>query len=416
MPSLYAWAWQTIFDAKPILESIRQFGYFDISADEIKRITNREPRLLTKVDFRDALPDIMKQGWLSILAIENWLYRIAKSNPFVDIPWRTKQVRRLSAPSWFVTIDPFDITSESMALDIAKVSWMLDAVFWEETELTIRGRLRKGSKFEFELNDVNYPVNGVQIEVDWGYEWLKTVNLVEAKLGSVRTLNIRQLLYPELAWKGLVGEQRSIHSYAFIYEESVFRFIPFIRKSGIYCLDSEAELSFKFTDSKEYDIMGIQLSDVPNLNFNAPFPQADDFDKVIIMLKKIYSVWWEVGKEELSSLMEENDIGDTRQVDYYSNCLKLFKLADRNSWTTHLTRLWFELAPETNKVIAFEISKALFSEKVFHTALHSWIHHVTPSMFNYGWKKKMNETTLKRRMGTLSSWINWYRTVFDLKV
>lgn len=413
MTSLYARAWQTIFDTKPILESIREYGYFDISADEIKHISNREPRLLTKVDFRDALPDIMKQGWLSILAIENGLYRIAKSDPFVDIPKRMESTVRLSAPSGFVTIDPFDITSESMALDIAKVSWMLDTVFWEETELTIRGRLRKGSKFDFELNNVNYPVDGVQIEVDWGYEWHKTVNLVEAKLGSIRTLNIRQLLYPELAWKGLVWEYRNVRSYAFIYEESVFRFIPFITKSWVYCLDSEAELAFKFKDAKEYDIMGIRLSDKPNLNFNAPFPQADDFDKVLIMLKKLHVAWWEANKDELSLMMGENDIWNSRQIDYYLNCLKLFKLADNRNGVAFLTERWFELATEANKAIAFEIAKCLFSEKVFHTALHHWIWAVTDGMLEYQWKK-MSWSTVKRRKGTLSSWINWYRTVFDL--
>ncbi|MFZ3233075.1 MAG: hypothetical protein WA194_06230 [Patescibacteria group bacterium] len=47
-------------------------------------------------------------------------------------------------------------------------------------------------------------------------------------------------------------------------------------------------MAFKFKDAKEYDIMGIRLSDKPNLNFNAPFPQADDFDKVLIMLKKLH--------------------------------------------------------------------------------------------------------------------------------
>lgn len=413
MPSLYAEAWQTIFDSMPILESVSDFGYFDISADEIKKITKREPRLLTKIDFKGALPEIMGREGLSILAIENGLYRIAKSDPFVKILPREKKEKRIAAPNWFVTIDPFDITSESMALDIAKVSWILDSVFGEETELTIRGRLRKGSKFDFELNNVNYPVDWVQIEVDWGYEGHKTVNLIEAKLWDIRTLNIRQLLYPELAWKGLIWEKRSVRSYAFIYERSIFRFLPFVEKSGTYLLDHDAEMSFKFMDPKGYDIMGIRLNDNPDLNFEAPFPQADDFDKILIMLKKIYAAWWEVSKEELSVLMEENDIWNWRQVDYYSNCLKLFKLADNKPGSIYLTGKGFELGGAANKTIAFEIGKSLFSEKVFHTALHEWVWAVNDEMLEHQWNK-MSWSTVKRRKSTLSSWINWYRTVFDL--
>lgn len=48
-------------------------------------------------------------------------------------------------------------------------------------------------------------------------------------------------------------------------------------------------MSFKFMDPKEYDVMGIRLNDNPDLNFEAPFPQADDFDKILIMLKKIHA-------------------------------------------------------------------------------------------------------------------------------
>jgi hypothetical protein len=53
-----------------------------------------------------------------------------------------------------------------MAMDIAKISGMMDAVFGETSELTIRGRLRKGAQFDFMLDSVVYQVSGVQIEVD----------------------------------------------------------------------------------------------------------------------------------------------------------------------------------------------------------------------------------------------------------
>lgn len=99
MSSLYAEAWQTIFEEMPILDSVRDFGFFDISADEIKRITKREPRLLTKIDFQKSLPKVMERDGLSILAIENGRYRIAKTNPFINILPRETKETRIQAPT-----------------------------------------------------------------------------------------------------------------------------------------------------------------------------------------------------------------------------------------------------------------------------------------------------------------------------
>ncbi len=64
-------AWNVIFDKLEILSSIDKLGYYDISADDIKRISHREPRLMTKIDYEEVLPQIMKENHLSILAISN---------------------------------------------------------------------------------------------------------------------------------------------------------------------------------------------------------------------------------------------------------------------------------------------------------------------------------------------------------
>jgi len=64
-------AWDIIFDKLQILRSIDNIGYYDITADDIKRISNREPRLMTKIDYEEVLPQIMKNNQLSILAISN---------------------------------------------------------------------------------------------------------------------------------------------------------------------------------------------------------------------------------------------------------------------------------------------------------------------------------------------------------
>jgi hypothetical protein len=60
------------------------------------------------------------------------------------------------------------------------------------------------------------------------------------------------------------------------------------------------------------------------LNYDAPFPQADSFDKVLIMLRIINSHMDEISKSDLEEKMGDYDLHTSRQIDYYSNCLKMF--------------------------------------------------------------------------------------------
>ena len=78
-------SWENIFNRFDIVKEVKKNKYFDITADQIKAVDGKEARLMTKVDFRENLPKIMNEENLSILAIKNGLYRIAKNDPFIDI-------------------------------------------------------------------------------------------------------------------------------------------------------------------------------------------------------------------------------------------------------------------------------------------------------------------------------------------
>lgn len=43
-------AWQTIFDSCDIPTKVKKVGYFDITADKIKTVGGKEPRLMAKWD------------------------------------------------------------------------------------------------------------------------------------------------------------------------------------------------------------------------------------------------------------------------------------------------------------------------------------------------------------------------------
>jgi hypothetical protein len=71
--------------------------------------------------------------------------------------------------------------------------------------LTIRGR-KYTPKFDFKVGTHQVTVEGVQTEVDAGYEGKEQVVLVEAKNFRANNVIIRQLYYPYRQWQSQVDK------------------------------------------------------------------------------------------------------------------------------------------------------------------------------------------------------------------
>jgi hypothetical protein len=402
-------AWEKIFRELDILGWVKRYGHFDITATQIKRFGDqREPRLMTKVDFREHLPGIMADNNLSILAISNGSYRIAGTDPFIEVTETLpSRITTIKFPQNLLTLTPTSISSESNALDIAFVSGILDQVFQERTVLTIRGRFRATIPFDFSLNGVDYPVNGVQIEVDGGYEGAQSINLVEAKIGSRNNISVRQLLYPELYWRKRTGGYKRIRSFIFYYQEPFFRFIPFVIDGARMFADHSRELAFTFQEQEErFDLYSIEARERDDLvNLDAPFPQADKFDKVLAMLTAIDSQG-PVAKKELSL---DFDIVD-RQIDYYYNTLKFMGLADSDRDNIWLTDRGREIARLPHRKKLREFARIIFSEPIFNVALKRGVDSVDDGLFS---RWGVGGSTIPRRKKTVRSWIEYFRGVLE---
>lgn len=396
-------SWINIFEHYNILAEIKKSGYFDISADEIKAIDGKEARLMTKVDFKQNLPSIMKKNGLSILAIKNGTYRISINVPFIDIDKNIQtSIIEVEPPTNIITIDPFNIKSESAALDIAEISGMLNNVFGEDSSLSIRGRLR--GSLDFSLNEVPYNIDGVQIEVDGGYEGDTTVNLIEAKIGFRDNINIRQLLYPELYWKKEIEGKKSIKSYIFYLQDNIYRFIPYIANSGVGYADHKNEKAFKFKEpSSNFSLTDIQVNE-SNIDLSVPFPQADKFDTIHSMLIMISSHPC-MTKEELKLNF---DIVD-RQIDYYYNVLKWLKLCKEENDCMVLTDKAVSILELSFKDRMIELTKLVFSEPIFNNVLNN--KPVTMTLFQ---RYRVNsESTMGRRLQTAKAWITYFKKIIE---
>jgi hypothetical protein len=394
--------WEEIFSKLSIVECVNNAGHFDITADQIKAFSNREPRLMAKIDFREHLPPVMADNHLAILAIANGTYRIAKFDPFINIdPVCRVDPTPINFPDNIITINPKKLAHESLVLDAAHISGVLANVFGEDVRLTIRGRTRSPD-FVLPFKQIPFPISGVQIEVDGGYEGATTVNLVEAKIGSRSNINLRQLIYPQLAWQKIINDRKIVRTFLCFYQEPILRFIPVVYTEGVYTIDHQHERAFLFEPEAKLDLQSIKEN--PNALapiLGVPFPQADNFETVLAMF---------------SIVVEENGISKDdlflkfdlvyRQIDYYSNVLRWLGVAEENDSLIVPTAEGKRISSLTHARKMKRLAEIIFSEPIFNWALNKPDRNVPHELF-MRWKCTGN--TIDRRLVTVRSWIKYFQ-------
>lgn len=395
-------AWDKIFAHYNLLEELSTNNFFDISAKELKEVGGEEPRILTKIDCYEDLPPIMQAHDFAILAIRNGTYRIAAVNPFIQIQEDIEtEIIEIDPPKDLICLDPFDVRGESAALDLSAASKIHDQVFGGPSKLVIRGR--RFANLSFDLGNIKYDIEGVQIEVDGGYETNDSINLVEAKIGYRSNLSIRQLLYPQLYWQDQVNGRKQVNSFIFYLHGDVFRYIPYIYRGNKGYADHSQEKAFRF----KLPSSGFKLTDIKTspclVRTDCPFPQADRFDRVDNML--IYAIGKaHISKDTLDSLFNINP----RQVDYYTNVLKWMGLADGGS-VFGLTEKGNEIAQLPFHKRMQEMSKIVFSEPIFNKRLRG----EPIDDKDYEIYSIPSTSTRDRRMKTVDAWIKYFRETLE---
>ena len=398
--------WNAIFNSLPIVQTIDSVGFFDITAEQIKQISSREARNMAKIDFRENVPTVMAKDGISILAVLNGTYRIGRFDPFINLnPVSLVKPKSVPFPSNILTLSPQRMAHESAVLDIAAISGMLNQVFGEKTDLTIRGRTRSPN-FNFKLNNVNFNIAGVQIEVDGGYEGQTSVNLVEAKIGPRNNISIRQLLYPQLSWEKTLGNTtKRIRTYICFYQEPIIRFIP-IKYNGTLCeADHANEIAFIIEPEAKLDLATISLNRFGSLpDKSAPFPQADSMDTVLAMLT-IVAAENSVSKEQLQMEFGLTD----RQIDYYTNVLWWLGFAKSSGGNVQINEFGKTVASLSHAQKVKKIAEITFSDPIFHFALRNKGVTVPPALFAR-WRV-LSESTQLRRTQTVNAWIKYFEAL-----
>jgi hypothetical protein len=196
-------AWQAIFDTYQIHEHDFAKAPFLITANDIKeatkhfpKISEREPRILTKQDSREQRPLIFQDLGLFILPTKNGEYIILSGEGYVDIPAITQAAETYISELDFQLLTSQGGDSEIQHLDFAYANGLIHSILNDETLiLTIRGR-NYTSGFSFYMGEHEINVAGVRIDMDTVYEGINQVILIRVINPAVQNLALFRLYYP----------------------------------------------------------------------------------------------------------------------------------------------------------------------------------------------------------------------------
>lgn len=414
--------WEKIFNHFDLPTKIHDEGLAFVTANQIKQIANREPRLMCKFDDRVSRSQILKANDVTILPIKNGEYALLSGDGYQTLPSILESIQFFEWPfqKRLETL-PKEPRSESQVIDMAIATGLISH-FLEDYDLTltIRGRLRSAPfKFTFQgstkIHELS--VDGVQVEVDAGFEGEK-IYLIEAKMGERDDFHIRQLYYPMRMW---VEEG--------VTKEIVPLFIT-------YANEIVSISQYRFNNVNEYS--SLELVKTRNYTFephpldvtlpeiitnikplskepeDVPFPQADDIRKV---RDTVDLISW--GYETRDQIAKFWGI-DKRQGDYYANAglyLGLIGKRDRHWVLTAIGERFVHLpTTQRNKLLA----ELIFRHPVFYRMQIEYFKNYRmlskeeiTTIIAKTTAIKMSQTTLLRRSKTIISWIKYINEMYE---
>ncbi len=422
--SLNEVAWNKLFNKYNILEQVNENGKFEISANQIKEF--REPRLMAKFDHEINLPQIFSKNKLAILPITRGNYVISNFDAYHKFEQNepvVSNITKVKLPTHIQSLDSGNITSEAIALNCAIASGIVSD-FLEDEELipTVSGRMGSGV-FDFNIknnknnNFSKIQVCNSQIEIDAAYEGIKSLALFEAKRDLSSDFLIRQLYYPFRVWKDRIS--KPVRPLFLVYSNGIYRLYEYkFEDENNY--NSLVLVSQKNYSIEDTDIEITDIQDVLNTTIivrepeKIPFPQADDFDRVINICELL-------SEQELNrNNITEQFAFDVRQTNYYTDAARYLGLLDKKKDNSRTPS--YDLSDKAKQILKLNfkqrqlaLCKEILSHKAFADTLKRYFTTgVMPSkgeivliMKNSKLNNVGSDSTYERRASTIRGWIVW---------
>jgi len=391
-----------------------------VTARDLARIANREPRLLTKFNTPAQIPTVLRQAGYCLVAITNGEYLLFKGNIFAP-------VRKCPAYADFIprTIFPLETfgrgTGECEYLDHAFNAGLISQFTGiDQLYLTIRGRERtKPFDFSMKASNLTIHIEGVQIETDAGYEGEQDIALVEAKIGTPDFVNIRQLYYPFRHFSQIAPGKR-VRTLFFAYDLA----------AATYAL-----YEFAFQDPNVFDSIqqvnccayslvarvSYRIDELLDSRLTIPSeitPQADDLNKVLELLTLINS-----GQNTVNEIADYF-VFDPRQSHYYGEAAEYLGLITRERGVFDLTPrgLAFITTPPDKQQLAaarIVVSSWIFVELINRARRKGYFtvddieQVITMTRLPDG-RQRYTRSTIGRRRQTIIAWVRWLTQRFGV--
>jgi hypothetical protein len=412
-------AWELFFSEKNVVNEINNNGYFHLTADELKEVTKKEPRLLAKQDTLETRPDIFKENYLVIFPVRNGEYIIFRDRENKSYFRFAQNELDLPIETYNSTVDLHRFDSfpqsqaytESQAIDFAYISSLLRTITNQpDLNLVIRGRSHS-HEFSFTLPETNYKamVSSVQIEVDAGYEGENSIILIEAKIGTRSNFHIRQLYYPYLEWS--IRSRKRIVPIFLSYSNSRYYFYEFAFSDNFGEVNIVQQKCIAVNESPIANIKLRSLYRSVSIAEEAsPFPQANDLNKVIDLVGMVGNGLH--SKQEFASAFEFDD----RQGDYYANAARYLGFLEKSRDAYVLSdigrTLLNTMAPSERTLI---LIKQLSKRPVFRQAIQLLadrelnVENIQESELAsiIEANTELSGTTPARRASTVKNWLHW---------
>lgn len=412
-------AWTKIFNDYNVLETIENQGFFLINSSDINKY--REARLMTKFDTRLNLPDIFKANKLSILPTSRGGYIISHFEAYKEFEVMNDDIINVSFPSYIESIDFNNITSESIAINCAFISGILEDFIEDDTILpTVNGRM-SSSIFDFYIlnsknkSKIKVDVTNSQLEIDGGFEGAHSLVLLEAKNSLSDDFLVRQLYYPFRLWRSLVS--KDVKPVFMTYSNSIFSLYEYNFKDpddyNSLELIKHKNYSFEATSISMEEILNVLKHVVIVAEPQVPFPQANNFKRVINLCELL-----NLNDLSLDDITAEYSF-DGRQSQYYSAAGMYLGLIEKHKKDKkiflRLTALGKSLLKMKYKERQLKLVELILSHEAFNKTFRATIDEseipdkdgIVRIMKDAALYKVKEEKTYVRRSSTIMAWVNW---------
>jgi DNA adenine methylase len=408
---------------------IRQKGFdldgvrtYQVTSTELKNIGGAEPRLIAKMDTREQLPPMLADRGYFVLPTSTRNYAIVPGDGYHDLEG-VHDRPTLFRPEREIPVTVALKAGESAAIQTALYSGLLEKVIGVPR---LRSTLHN-DKLTIHDSEIHYGktwslrLNGAQVEVDAGFENHGDFFLFECKVwqrASIKDFNVRQLFFPQLqaledfGTRGLKLKPRCF----FLNvepESSTYRFweYAFDDPRDYACIRLVHKQAYRLVQEKLSSPTRLLESLIHQVESQTTYvPQADDPSKLVALLEGVAE-----GLSTADQLATRFQF-DPRQSNYYGEAAEELGMLvrDRRHGFT-LTTLGNQIVRQNTDVAAREVIERILTLPVFREIVERAIksgnpnvdQEEIPGIILATSRGRYNQTTVHRRVQSVSAWLNW---------